>query len=163
MPDIPDEQSGLVREARRVRGALDDLAHLARPRRGPQTLSPSPIPRFSVPPSPSQRPATDVSIPNALNSFFDDEPTATPPVQSFPPVTKPVSDADWFADPGDHTAGEDHLGRSQLDIQTPPREQETKSAGPRSMVPPTSMVPNTSPPPPPEGDSINEVLDGFDW
>lgn len=147
MPAHPDDRDALIRESRRVRSALDDLADLAGLTGGtrPPAVSAESlrVPVDAVAPfdSPDQTP-----LEVELVSLVDDVVADPVPVQ-------PADDMGWFDDPP--LAPIMPSGRSTAEVQivTPSEEHDTRQSSPAD--PPTDS--------PTADSSISEVLDDFDW
>ena len=149
MPAHPDDRDALIRESRRVRSALDDLADLAGSTRPPPAAA---IGSSNVPAD-----ADD------LFDSFSEIPTEPEPdlepasmtADAFlePSPAPPADDAGWFDDPPLTPIRPSDRSTAEVEIVTPTGKHDTRQSstpGPTAGSPPT------------EG-SISEVLDDFDW
>ena len=181
MPKNDDDRGAMARDAQRVRAALEDLANLAGNRRH-RRRGAAPAPRANAanspshyvpPPMSSPADSAPLSTPDLFFAEFDagaeqfgDRAKAIPELSDSTPLS-PADQDSWFTDPGDSPAtvsslrhspdSEYRTFRDEVAIVTPTGQQDTQDA-PRMESAPERPSPSAPP-----GESIDDVLDGFNW
>jgi hypothetical protein len=188
MNDLPNERRNLAREARKIRDALDELAALALPIRKrlrpaarnevPELTPtdsladlsidamfepPADVPAPARPRPPEDAPTLDRSVSLAnLDDFFGDLDIPDPAAAEDPPPEDPSADAfspgtsedlfEGFESESDISA---KVGQETLSFTARPDMDDTPPNGYAPLPP--------QPENPPKAESINDVLDGFEW
>jgi hypothetical protein len=181
MPAIRDERQALQKESQRVQAALDAFAELGlsrtkrkpAPARLPTGLAPASIPemvwkdepaiaRIQLRPEPEPEPAPPPPVPDVADGFFSDfdsgDQTWNPSLSSSPQESQsPPSENDF--DPGSGLDFSEGFG-AEINLEakagqdTAPIPQLSEQNTPADGLPAPAS---------PQGEAINDVLDGFNW